>query len=131
MCGWGVVVRAVSKQRVPLSSPFPHPPQLAANSAEAQNSALQSARSERNVIALSRESWARIPLRKGAAYWSLGAARFAGRRSQATPGCAPTRSCALVLNPKRVKPSLLHHPTLCGRGSRTHLALGVWTRARD
>lgn len=79
--GGGVVVLEVSKRAVPPSSPTPPPPQLAANSAEAPNSALQSARSERNVIALSRESRTRIPFRKGAAYWFLGAARFAGRRS--------------------------------------------------
>lgn len=57
------------------------PRQLAAYSAEAQESALQGAQSERNVIALPRESRTGMQFRKGAAYWSPSAARLAERRS--------------------------------------------------
>lgn len=78
--GWAaVVVRAVSELAVPTSPPVP-PNKLPAG-AEAQNSALRSAQSERNVIALPRGSRRRMQFRKGAAYWSPGATRLAERRS--------------------------------------------------
>lgn len=53
----------------------------AANSAEARNSALQKAQSERNVIGLPRGSSTLMQFRKGAAYWSPSATPFAERRS--------------------------------------------------
>lgn len=85
--------------------PAPRPLQLAASSAEAEERAQQSARSERNVIALPGESPARMQLRKGAAYRFPGAARLAEEESGEARLCQPprTHSCAVALNPKRAK----------------------------
>ena len=119
-CGGGSV-RAVLDPIVPPGPPVPHdqpPPR-----AETSNSALQSAQSERNVIALPRGRGTRMPVRKGAAYWSPGATRWEERRSLGkTWPCPPALSGTFVLNPSNCPASR----TRCVSGPTTQTALTSW-----
>lgn len=119
-CGGGSA-RAVLEPIVPPGPPVPHdqpPPR-----AETSNSALQSAQSERNVIALPRGSGTRMLFRKGAAYWSPGATRLEERRSLGkTWPCPPPLSGILVLHPRSCPASR----TRCVSGPTTQTALTIW-----